>query len=125
MAEGFLKTMLPRKFIVRSAGFKPQPIDERAIKVMAEAGIDISQQTSKLYKTLSGDNFDLIITLCDHRVERCQLQVMMEAERMHKSFMNPAQATGTAASQLKVFRNVRDQIKKFCEYIASEIVARK
>lgn len=116
MAEGFLRHFYSKKYEAYSAGTKPSIVNPNAIKVMAENGIDISQQQSKSVSEYSGQSFDKVITVCDNAKESCPI-FPGKSERLHWSFIDPAEATGIEEERLKVFREVRDQIEsKINEY---------
>jgi len=109
MAEGFLRAMADDRFEVGSAGTEKTSVNPLAIRVMAERGIDISGQTSKVYSDL--ESWDCLITVCDDANERCPW-VSGSVERLHWSFPDPSRATGTEEERLVVFRRVRDQIQE-------------
>ena len=71
MAEGFGKALKGSKFNFFSAGTKKHGINQRAVKVMREVGVDISDHTSNLVEELNTDRFDYIITVCSHAHETC------------------------------------------------------
>ena len=110
MAEGLLRQFHGDEYEVYSAGINPTEVNENAIKVMEEIGIDTSEQTSKHVKELTNQTFDIIITVCDNAKESCPV-FPDKAERLHWSFLDPAEALGTQKDLLKAFREVRDQIK--------------
>lgn len=109
MAEGFLRAMAGDRVEVGSAGTEKTSVNPLAIRVMAERGIDISGQTSKVYSDL--ESWDCLITVCDDANERCPW-VPGSVERLHWSFPDPSRATGTEEERLVVFRRVRDQIQE-------------
>ena len=109
MAEGFLRHFYGGKYEVYSAGTKPSVVNPYAVKVMAEKEIDISNQHSKSVDEYRGQSFDKVITVCDNAKESCPA-FPGKAERIHWSFIDPAEATGAEDEKLKVFRDVRDQI---------------
>jgi len=111
MAEGILRHLRGREFEVFSAGITPSAVDPRAIKVMAEIGIDISGQRSKSIDEFKNLDFDFIITVCDQAKEACPF-FPRSAHQIHWSFIDPAEAKGTTEGILSVFREVRDQIKE-------------
>jgi arsenate reductase len=78
---------------------------------MAELGIDISQQGSKAVDDLAGEQFDLVITLCDQAQQECPF-FPGETELIHVGFPDPARAAGTETEILAVFRQVRDQMRE-------------
>ena len=110
MAEGLLRQFYGDKYEVFSAGVNPTEVDPNAIEVMKEIGIDISNQTSKHVNEFLNQKFDIIITVCDNAKESCPV-FLTEAQRLHWSFFDPAEALGFQKDLLKAFREVRDQIK--------------
>lgn len=111
MAEGFAKTLLGRNWQVASAGIERHGLNPLAVQVMAEAGIDISQQQSKLIDPTYLQSADLVVTLCGDARDRCPV-TPASVRRLHWPLPDPVQATGTLAQRLAVFRQVRDEIKQ-------------
>jgi len=110
IAEGYLRHLAGDTFDVFSAGLEPSVVNPKAIQVMQEDGVDISSHTSKDVEQFVGQKFDFIITVCDNAKERCPF-FPGQAERIHWSFKDPADAVGSEEEVLDEFRNVRDQIK--------------
>ena len=71
MAEGFTRHLIKDRIDAYSAGVDPKEIDPRAIKAMAEVGIDISRQQSKSTDDIKNMEFDFVITLCDNAQKTC------------------------------------------------------
>jgi arsenate reductase (thioredoxin) len=111
MAEGLVNHDLDGQMQAYSAGIKPSQVNPRAIQVMGELGIDISQQRSKSVDEMKGEQFDLVITVCDRAAAQCPM-FPGNAEILHISFPDPAQATGTEEEILAVFRRVRDELRR-------------
>ena len=111
MAEGFLKYLGKDRIEVFSAGVNPTKINPLAVKVMEEARIDISVQKSKSVNEFTSQNFDYVITVCNNAQQSCPM-FPGEHETLHWDLEDPAEATGTEEDKLKVFRKIRDQIKK-------------
>ena len=109
MAEGLLRHVAGDEFEVESAGTIASFVRPQAIAAMAEIGIDISGHRSKCLNEFLGDPFDYIITVCDNAAENCPV-FPGKAERIHWSFDDPAETSGSDAEQLAVFRRVRDEI---------------
>jgi len=109
MAEGFLRELGGAAFDVASAGVDPTRINPLAVRVMAEAAIDISEQYSKSVDEMTGQDFDYVITVCDRAREACPI-FPRAARSLHWSFEDPAEATGAEDDRLIVFRRVRDEI---------------
>ena len=109
MAEGLLRHVAGDEFEVESAGTIASFVRPQAIAAMAEIGIDISGHRSKCLNEFLGDPFDYIITVCDNAAENCPV-FPGKAARIHWSFDDPAETSGSDAEQLAVFRRVRDEI---------------
>lgn len=119
MAEGWLKELAEDKAEIRSAGMEAHGLNPRAVTVMAEAGIDISTQTSDLVNKYSDQDFDFLITVCDSARERCP-HFPAQTQKLHQRFPDPAKARGTEEDILREFRRVRDLIKDFCDRFVRE-----
>jgi arsenate reductase (thioredoxin) len=112
MAEGFLKSF-DKKLEVFSAGTAAEErVNPFAVKVMKEAGIDISQQKPESVDLYLSDSFDYVITVCDGAKEVCPVFTGKVKHRLHIGFEDPASAKGTDDAVLHVYRKVRDQIKE-------------
>jgi arsenate reductase len=112
MAEGFLKS-LDSRLGVFSAGTQPaEQANTRAIAVMKEAGIDISQNKPKSVDLFLTESFDYVITVCDDARESCPWFSGTVLHRIHIGFEDPAKAIGTEEEILGVYRDVRDQIRE-------------
>ncbi len=114
IAEGFLRHFAGGKANVYSAGVETHGVNPRAIKIMAEAGIDISKHTSNNVDEYVSVPFDYVITVCDNAKERCPY-FPTNAEKFHYNFPDPAKATGTEDEILEEFRRVREMIKEYSE----------
>ena len=114
MAEGFLRHMAGDRFEVFSAGVKPTQVNPLAIKVMAEAGVDISKHRSKSAMEFIGQQFDYIITVCDNAKQTCPV-FPGKLEKIHWDLEDPAEAQGSEEERIVVFRKIRDEIRKKIE----------
>jgi len=112
MAEGLVNHYLGDRYQAFSAGTEATTVNPRAIKVLAEIGIDIANNRSKIMDEFAGEKFDYIITLCGDANEKCPL-FFGGVERMHMGFSDPSNATGTDEEILQEFRLVRDEIKNW------------
>ncbi len=116
MAEGWAKTLLAGKVEPFSAGTRPgREVDTRAVKVMAEAGVDISGGSPKSVDVYKEKDFDLVITVCDNARETCPVY-WGKGRKLHRGFDDPATVAGKGSSDemaLPVYRRVRDEIKAF------------
>src|SRR3954470_3343373 len=111
MAEGFLRQLGGDRFEAFSAGTEATRVRPLAVRAMAEEGIDISRQESKTLDRYLGEPFDAVITVCDQAAEACPVFPGAK-RRLHWSFPDPSQASGTEAEQLVVYRQVRDDIDR-------------
>jgi len=115
MAEGLARAVLGGAVDVYSAGSAPTRVNPNAIAVMAEAGIDISQQRSKAVSDIDAGSMDLIITLCADEV--CPV-VPGRVKRLHWPLSDPAAAPPELA--LAKFREVRDILRQRLMQLATE-----
>ena len=112
MAQGFLQSF-DNKLEVHSAGTEPaKQVNPKAIKVMAEAGVDISQHTPKMVDQYLKDEWDYVITVCDHANETCPVFFGNVKHRLHMGFEDPSHMTGTDEFIWSEFRRVRNEIKE-------------
>ena len=111
MAEGLLRHDAVDKFEVESAGVVSSFVRQQAIEAMREIGIDISAHRSKSVDEFREREFDYVITVCDNAKENCPF-FPANTERIHWSFDDPAEASGSDEETLAVFRRVRDEIRK-------------
>ena len=111
MAEGLLRHLGGDRFEVFSAGTKPSFVNPLATEAMREIGIDISGHRSKSVDEFIGKEFDYVITVCDKANEQCPI-FPGDTERIHWSFIDPAEAEGNEATRLAVFRRVRNEIQQ-------------
>ena len=114
MAEGLLRSMAGDRYDVESAGTEKTRVNPLAVKAMTEAGIDISTHISKTMDGLLDQPWDFVITVCDSANEKCPF-FPARTTRLHWSFPDPSQATGTENERLTVFERVRDDIKRRIE----------
>jgi arsenate reductase len=114
MAEGLVNALHSEGYHAFSAGIEPTVVDERAVVVMAELGIDISGHSSKSLEGFMAKDIDLVITVCDHAKEACPF-IQGAKRQLHKSFEDPVGTEGTKEEQLAKFREVRDDIKQWLE----------
>lgn len=110
MAEGLVNHFLAGKAKAFSAGVRPKVVNPRAIQAMGELGIDISGHRSKSVDELTGEKFDLVITVCDRAAGECPI-FPGDTKVMHMGFPDPAKATGTEDEVMAVFRQVRDDMR--------------
>ena len=110
MAEGLLRHDAGSRFDVASAGTHPSQVRPEAIAVMREIGIDISGHRSKSVEEFVGQDFDVVITVCDQARESCPI-FPAKVRLIHQDFEDPAAVDGDEATRLEAFRRVRDQLR--------------
>ena len=123
IAEGFLRSFDPR-LAVESAGSRPaERVNPYAIRVMEEAGIDISPGQPKTVDRFLNDRIDYVITVCGNAERDCPAFLGEVKHRLHMGFSDPADATGSDEEILSVFRRSRDDIReRFREFYEAELL---
>jgi arsenate reductase (thioredoxin) len=114
IAEGYLRHFAGEKAEIYSAGVETHGVNHNAIATMLEDGIDISSHTSNNINEYNELNFDFVITVCDNAKERCPY-FPTEAKKIHYNFPDPASVSGTDEEVKEQFRQVRQQIKNYCQ----------
>jgi arsenate reductase (thioredoxin) len=117
MAEGWARFLKPDAIDSYSAGTEPRGLDRRAVEVMAEAGIDISEYRSKHLAEFINVTFDFVITVCDSANEACPF-FPGKTVRLHRSFDDPprlAENARTEEEALVYYRRVRDEMRAWVE----------
>lgn len=115
MAEGWAKHLLRENCEAYSAGTEPHQLNQKAVAVMKESGVDISAHNSKSLESLSSITFDLVVTVCDNAAKSCP-NAPKEARVIHAPFDDPPKLAKTAKSEeeaLQHYRRVRDEIREF------------
>ena len=115
MADGWARKLKGGLFEPYSAGIETHGLNPRAVQVMAEAGVDISGQRSKLVAELSGVKFDFVVTVCDRARESCPV-FYGQTRLLHRGFDDPPRLAESAATEeeaLGHYRRVRDEIRDF------------
>ena len=111
MAQGFLQSF-DTNIEVCSAGTIPSSkVNSKAIKVMAEVGIDISKNTPKSVNEFLDDQWDYVITVCDDANETCPVFLGKVKHRLHMGFEDPSKFEGTDIQIMNEFRRIRDEIR--------------
>jgi arsenate reductase len=117
MAEAWLNHLYGDRFEAASAGLEPGTLNPYAVRVMAEEGIDIASAPTKSVFDMyvSGKTFHYVVTVCDtEAAERCPIFPGV-TDRLHWSFPDPSQATGTDEQKVAQVREVRDAIRRQLE----------
>jgi arsenate reductase len=114
IAEGWAKHLKGDIMDVYSAGIAPRNLNQMAVKVMAETGVDISAQRPKHVDELKDIDFDYVVTVCDNARENCPI-FSRKTKLFHKTFEDPTFMTGTEQQIKAAFVKLRDQMKEFIE----------
>ena len=120
MAEGLLRHDGGDRFEVESAGVIASFVRPQAIAAMEDIGIDITGHRSKSVEEFTGRDFDYVITVCDNAKESCPV-FPAKTQRIHWSFDDPAEASGSEDEKLAVFRRVRDEIRSRLREFIEEV----
>lgn len=121
MAEGWAKALKGDVIEAYSAGTAPSTVNPLAIKVMKEAGVDISNQRSKNVTELLDVKFDVVITLCGDAKDTCPV-FPGDTRVVHRGFDDPARAKGSEEEVLAFFRRVRDEIRDFVKTLPESVM---
>ena len=117
MAEGWARHLKADLIEPYSAGIEVHGLNPNAVKVMAEAGVDISNHRSKHVEEFKDVHFDYVVTVCDDAHERCPL-FPGKAKIIHVGFDDPprlAKEAKTEKEAMDCYRRVRDEIREFIE----------
>ena len=123
MAEGWARHLKGDILEPYSAGIEKHGMNPYAEHVMQEAGVDISNQHSKLVDELTVKDFDVVVTVCDTANEECPI-FPGNAKRVHASFPDPPKLSRLAKTEeerLDIYRQVRDAIKMFIEHLPENL----
>jgi arsenate reductase (thioredoxin) len=123
MAEGWARHLKADSIEPYSAGIETHGMNPHAIKVMAEASVDISTQRSKLASELGDIEFDYVVTVCGHANEHCPL-FRGKAKIIHVGFDDPPRLAAEAKTdeeRLGAYRRVRDEIRAFVETLPASL----
>lgn len=128
MAEGWAKYLLRDEVEAFSAGIETHGLNPNAVKVMAEAGVDISGHKSQNSLEFKDVDFDVVVTVCSHADENCPVY-LKQGTNVHVGFPDPpALARDLAAKgaseeeQLNCYRRVRDEIRDFIQTLPGSIL---
>lgn len=124
MAEGLLRHLAGDTLEVVSAGSQPSEVHPAAIRVLAQMGVDISQQRSKQLTLFQDQSFDYIVTVCDRMREACPT-FPGDREQIHWSLPDPAALSGVSEdAREQAFAQIADQLltrlRHFLALIASD-----
>ena len=125
MAEGWARALHATRLEAHSAGLVAHGMNPHALRVMAEAGVDISGQQSKTLESLGGMAFDWVITVCGHAHESCPV-FPGKARVLHQAFDDPPALARELADEqqgLEIYRRVRDEIRAFVQTLPGRLGA--
>ena len=123
MAEGWARHLKSDVIEAYSAGIEKHGMNPHAIKVMAEADVDITGHHSKTVTELGPIEYDYVVTVCGHANEHCPL-FTGKAKVIHVGFDDPPKLTKhlpDGEEKLAIYRRVRDQIRKFVETLPESL----
>lgn len=127
MAEGWAKSLKGELIDAYSAGIETHGLNPNAVRVMKEAGVDISGHRSKRLDEVLHIPFDYVITVCDDAGENCPV-FPGESKVVHKGFDDPprlAKSTSSEEEALGHYRRVRDEIRAFVEQLPEALTEQK
>jgi len=110
MAEGWARHLGGDAVAVQSAGIEAHGKNPRAIAIMAEAGIDISDQESTVVDNVMIESADVVVTVCGHADEQCPV-LPVGTRKIHWPLSDPAKASGTEDEIMARFRETRDEVE--------------
>ncbi len=123
MAEGWTRALKGDCLEAYSAGIEKHGMNPDALKVMAEAGVDISRQYSKTVAEIGPVEFDYVVTVCGDANENCPV-FPGRARVVHVGFEDPPRLTKhlpDGEAKLAVYRRVRDEIRRFVETLPGSL----
>lgn len=124
MAEGWARALKSDRIEPYSAGIETHGMNPNAVKVMTEAGVDITGQRSKNVDELKDVPLDVVITVCGHADETCPAWLGRKTRVVHVGFDDPPKLAKTAKSEeeaLAHYRRVRDEIRRFVETLPESL----
>ena len=127
MAEGWARYLKNDVLEPYSAGVEKHGMNPHAVKVMAEAGVDISNQHSKTPADIGSVQFDYVVTVCGHANEHCPV-FSGRAKVVHIGFEDPPKLTKhlpDGEEKLAVYRRVRDEIRRFVETLPGALTVNR
>jgi arsenate reductase len=125
MAEGWARHLKRSEIEAYSAGVNPKAVDPRAVKAMAEGGVDISDQRSKSLADVRAIPFDYVVTLCDNAHQSCPA-FPGKTQVRHVGFEDPPYLARTARSEEEAmahYRRIRDAIRAFVERLPESLMS--
>ena len=129
MAEGWAKHLKGEFLDFYSAGIETHGLNPNAVKVMAEAGVDISSQQSENIKKFEEAALDYVVTVCGHAHETCPI-FHGDCKVVHVGFRDPPKLArdlekqgASGEAQLNCYREVRDEIKAYIQSLPDSLLS--
>jgi arsenate reductase len=123
MAEGLLRSFDSRLEVYSAGTVQAPTVNPHSVRVMQEAGIDVTRAQPKGVEQFLGQAFDFVITVCDDADRNCPAFSGRVGRRVRISFQDPARAVGSPEDVLSVFRRVRDEMRtRLDEFYRQEIL---
>ncbi|WP_417499856.1 arsenate reductase ArsC [Methylophaga sp.] len=120
MAEGWARALASEEIEIKSAGIEAHGQNQRAIKIMSEVGIDISQQESIRVNGEMLEWADLLVTLCDNAEEQCPL-LSPHTVKVHLPLPDPAKLRGSEEEVMAIFRETREKVRQRVEFVLEQV----
>jgi len=123
MAHGFANSLLSEQFISYSAGIASHRLNQSAVQVMNEVGIDISHHQSQTLTEFDTEQFDYVVAVCEHAASNCPVFPAKTNVILHQ-FDDPpklAKKETTPEGALSHYRRVRDEIKTWITELPAQI----
>ncbi len=122
IAEALLRERGGEAFEAHSAGSEPSGLNPRTVRVLAEAGIDVSDAESTHVDAYVGEPWDYVITVCDRARESCPV-FPHAGEQLHWSLEDPAAAQGDDATRMAAFRATREDVRARIDAFVTAVAA--
>ena len=122
IAEGWARQIGSDRIEVQSAGIEAHGKNPRAIAIMQEAGIDISEQESTIVSEEMLQLADIVVTVCGHADEQCPV-LPPAVKKVHWPLTDPAKAKGTEEEMMNEFRAIRDDVETRVRNLLVELVS--
>ena len=121
MAEALLRDLGQGEIDAYSAGTRPTAVNPLTTRALAEIGLDIRGARSKSMTEFLDQPFDVVVTVCDDAREACPV-FPGGGRTIHVPFDDPALTRGDEATQLAVYRRVRNEIRRWAESLVPELL---
>ena len=122
IAEALLRERGGEAFEAHSAGSEPAGLNPLTVRVLAEAGIDVSDAASTHVDVYVGEPWDYVITVCDRARESCPV-FPHAGEQLHWSLEDPAAAEGDDATRMAAFRATREDVRARIDAFVTAVAA--